>query len=54
MASKYTQGIEIDEDALNLMRFLIIKLERDNEKTKKYTQKDMVDRIMKIIKEEAK
>jgi len=43
---------EINKDALALIRFRILKKERDNEKTNARTPAQMVDVIRKIIEEE--
>jgi hypothetical protein len=44
--------IEVDENILKKIKFRIIGLERSNLKTNKYSNIEMADRIIKIIKEE--
>lgn len=43
---------EFDSRAMSLMRLRIMKLERDNDKEKKFTDSQMVGKICKIIEEE--
>ena len=46
--------VELDEKKLRRMLNKIYKLERQNSKTGKYTDKKMKEQIEKIIEEEAK
>lgn len=45
-------GKELDEKKLRKLKFLIIALERNNLKTKKYRQYQMEERILKLIERE--
>ena len=51
--SKITDDVMIDAKKVNLMRLRIIKEERDNEETNSKSPAQMVDRLKKIIEEEA-
>ena len=44
----------IDEKKLNMMKIKVLKLEKDNQKTRAKTNDVMVDKIRQIIKEEIK
>lgn len=44
----------IDEKKLNMMKLRILKLEKDNQKTRAKTSDVMVEKIRAIIKDEIK
>lgn len=52
--SQTYDDIEIDEKKLRRMRFKIYSLETNNVKTRRYTHRDMVDKIHEIMVEEFK
>ena len=44
----------LDEKKINRLKLEILKLERENLKTREYTFGEMVDKIRKLIEEEVK
>ncbi len=44
-------GIVLDQKRLNALKQTIYLMERENHKTKKFRDKDMVERIIKRIRE---
>lgn len=44
----------LDEKKINRLKFDILHLERENLKTREYTNEEMVDKIRKLIEEEVK
>ena len=53
-ANTMNDNIELNETVLRRMRMRIYTLERENQKTKAYSDKDMKAEIIKIIEEEIK
>lgn len=47
-----TKNIVVDEEKLRKLQFRIYALERDNYKTKKLKDNEVVDRIIKMIAQE--
>ena len=47
-----TKNIVVDEEKLRKLRYRIFVLERDNYKTKKLKDNEVVDRIIKMIAQE--
>lgn len=54
MAIKKVFNNEIDETKLNRLKFKILKLERDNLKTRECNNPQMVEEIRKMIEEEVR
>lgn len=46
--------IELDENAVRMIKLRIMKLETDNAKTKEKNDKKILDEITKVIEEEVK
>lgn len=46
--------VKLDEKKLNRMKVRILSMERDNLKTREYTEGVMIDKIRKVIEEEVK
>ena len=53
MSLNNTVSTKIDTDKLEIMKIRIIDLERQNLKTKAFTENDMLEEIRKIIIEES-
>ena len=54
MSFNNSAKIELDEKKLNLMKLKIIRLERENLRTREKTNPEMVEAIRKIISDEIK
>lgn len=54
MISDSTTEINIDQKKLNKMKLNILKIERDNLKTREKSNDEMVESIRKIISDEIK
>jgi len=52
MESNNEQKIELNPDSLKILKNRIYLMERENHKTKKYKDNDMVERIRKLIEAE--
>lgn len=52
MESSSFKKIELNPDTLKILKHRIYKMERENYKTKKFKDNEMVDRIRKLIEAE--
>jgi hypothetical protein len=52
MESNNDKKIELNPDSLKILKNRIYLMERENHKTKKYKDNDMVERIRKLIEAE--
>lgn len=52
MESNNDNNINLNPDSLRLLKSRIYHMERENHKTKKYNNNDMVDKIRRLIEAE--
>lgn len=52
MDFNHEQEIEINQETLKILKYRIYNMERENYKTKKFKDSEMVDRIRKLIEME--
>lgn len=52
MESNNGKKLELNQDSLKILRNRIYLMERENHKTKKYKDNEMVERIRKLIEAE--
>jgi hypothetical protein len=52
MESNNSNEFQLNQDSLRMLKHRIYEMERENHKTKKYKDNDMVERIRKLIEAE--
>jgi len=52
MESNNDRKLELNPDSLKMLKYRIYHMERENHKTKKYKDNEMVERIRKVIEAE--
>lgn len=51
---RFDNILQLDETKINRLKLHILRLERENLKTREFTNEDMVNKIRKLIEEEVK